>query len=70
MLRYFVYGKYIDEPLMMPNVLDCDERIKDIDLYFVHDAIYSCRPLVNEDGAIVERLRYNVYGNRHVWFIL
>ena len=66
LLRYFVYGNYIDEPVMMRNVIDSEERIKDVDLYFVHDALYNCRALVDEDGRVVERTRYDAYGNPQV----
>jgi len=69
MLRYFVYGNYIDEVLMMRNVKDSESLRKDLDLYFVHDGLFSCRALVDEDGVIVERARYDVYGQPEIWLI-
>ena len=70
MLCCFVYGNYIDEPVMMRNVLDDNEDIEDIDLYYVQDALYNCRALVKSGGMPVERVRYDAYGLPHVRFIV
>ena len=61
---FFVYGNYIDEVVMMRNVLDDDNRILG-DFYYVHDAQYNCRALV-VGGMARERVRYNAYGNPQV----
>jgi hypothetical protein len=46
-LRYFVYGNYIDEPLLMVDV----NASPDVDYYYMHDHLYS--PVA--DGTAAER---------------
>jgi RHS repeat-associated protein len=57
-LRYFVYGNYIDEPLLMVNVA----ANPDVDYYYVHDHLYSPVALLAADGTVAERYEYNAYG--------
>jgi len=48
--RYFVYGNYIDEPLLMVNVA----ANPDVDYYYVHDHLYSPVALLASDGTMAE----------------
>jgi RHS repeat-associated protein len=53
--REYVFGSYIDEPLMM---LTAGARY-----YYHSDRLYSVQALTNAAGQIVERYRYDAYGN-------
>ena len=46
LLRYFVYGNYLDEVVMMRNVQDDDAYVDDKDFYFVHNHLFSPVALV------------------------
>ena len=64
--RYFVYGNFVDEAVMVRNVDSGEADIDGVDLYYVHDHLYSTRALLDEDGFIVERTTYDVYGNAKI----
>ncbi len=56
--RYYVWGNYIDELLMMNN-----DAGDDSDYNVCHDQLYSAHGLLSKaDGAIVERYDYDAYG--------
>ncbi len=55
--RYYVYGNYIDEPLVMSDGTD--------DYYYAQDHLYSTVALigyVDTAWTVVERYEYNAYG--------
>jgi len=52
--RYFVFGNYIDEVLLMHR--DTADR------YYLHDHLYSPVALLDDTGAVVERYEYDAYG--------
>jgi RHS repeat-associated protein len=52
--RYFVFGNYIDEVLVMNNDA--------ADLYYAHDHLYSPVALFAAIGSVVERYEYDAYG--------
>ena len=58
LLRKFVYGTGIDEPLVMETA---GKR------YFYHaDGLGSIRELSGTDGAVAERYEYDVFGKLHI----
>ncbi len=57
-VRYYVFGSYIDEVLMMHDGTG--------DLYYAHDHLYSPVALLAANGAVVERCEYDVYGKVHI----
>lgn len=56
-LRNFIYGNYIDEPLVMDDGTD---------YYYVHDHLYSTAALLDESGNIVEHYEYDAYGTTNI----
>jgi len=54
--RYYVYGNYIDEPLVMHRESDSE------DYYYAHDHLYSVVALIDDGGNVVERYEYDAYG--------
>ena len=52
--RYYMYGNYIDEALVMNDGTD--------DFYYAHDHLYSVVALLEADGDVVERYEYDAYG--------
>jgi len=54
--RYYVYGNYIDEPLIMHRESDSE------DYYYAQDHLYSVAALINDGGSVVERYEYDAYG--------
>ena len=52
--RYFVFGNYIDETLMMHAAAG--------DLYYAHDHLYSPVALFAANGTVAERYEYDAYG--------
>jgi len=56
--RYYVYGNYIDEPLVMNDGTD--------DYYYAHDHLYSTVALIDDGGDVVERYEYDAYGTVHI----
>jgi RHS repeat-associated protein len=67
--RWFVYGNYIDEPLMMYakclDSIDAGGELKRR-YYYIHDALYNVRALVSTYG-IEEESTYDVYGRPITW---
>ena len=59
--RYFVYGNFIDELLMMH---DCSA---DEDYYACQDHLYSNVALVGRNGTVVERYEYDAYGKPTIY---
>jgi RHS repeat-associated protein len=56
--RYFVFGNTIDEVLVMHDGTG--------DLYYGHDHLYSPVALFTNNGTVVERYEYDVYGKVHI----
>ena len=59
--RYFAYGNYIDEVLVM-----CKSTNLLYAKYYVHDHLYSPAALVNAFGNVSERYEYDAYGNCYI----
>ncbi len=60
--RYYVYGNYIDEPLVMNDGTD--------DYYYVQDHLYSTVALigyVDPAWVVVERYEYDAYGTATIF---
>ena len=55
--RYFLYGNYIDEVLMIHRLTGTPA-----DYYYAHDHLYSPVALFDDDGNVVERYEYDAYG--------
>ena len=53
--REYVYGNYLDETLIFTDSGDND-------YYYVHDHLFSPVALLDEDGVVLERYEYDVYG--------
>jgi RHS repeat-associated protein len=58
LVRNFVYGNYIDEPLVMND--------GDNDYYYANDHLYSTAALLDDTGEVVERYEYDAYGTTHI----
>jgi RHS repeat-associated protein len=59
--RYYVWGNYIDEALMMRKLTGTAA-----DYYYGHDHLYSDCVLFNgSDGTIAERYEYDAYGKMY-----
>lgn len=57
LLRKFIYGPGIDEPVCMIDVADSNA------VYYYHfDGLGSVAALSNTDGEVVERYSYDVFG--------
>ncbi len=56
--RYYVFGNYIDEVLVMHDGTD--------DLYYAHDHLYSPVALFADNGTVAERYEYDAYGEVQV----
>jgi len=59
--RYFIYGNYIDEPLIMHRESDSE------DYYYAHDHLYSVVALLEADGDVTERYEYDAYGKATIY---
>ena len=58
LMKKYVYGEYIDEPVMMVNVSGTTET-----KYYYHaNSLYSVGALTNQAGGVVERYSYTAYG--------
>ena len=57
--RYFVFGNYIDETLVM-HVIPAQAGTQD--LYYAHDHLYSPVALFAANGTVAERYEYDAYG--------
>ncbi|KPK72405.1 MAG: hypothetical protein AMJ79_15725, partial [Phycisphaerae bacterium SM23_30] len=55
--RWFIYGNYIDEVLVMVA-----EGTPDKYYYYAHDHLFSTVALMEDDGDVVERYEYDAYG--------
>ena len=65
--RQFVYGNYIDEPLVM-NVngdanSSCLDAGTDPAYYYLQNTLYSVYALTDASGVVVEAYSYDPYGN-------
>ena len=58
--RYFVFGNYIDETLVM-HVIPAQAGTQD--LYYAHDHLYSPVALFAANGTVAERYEYDAYGS-------
>ncbi len=65
-VRYFIYGNYIDEVLLMRD-LDSSNGIPDGDYYYGHDHLYSVVVLFDGSGSVAERYEYDAYGKARVF---
>jgi len=61
--RKFVYGPGIDEPIMMIAV----DGETETDYYYHYDGLGSVSALSDEDGNIIEKYRYDVYGAPRIY---
>ena len=63
--RYFAFGNYIDEVLVMADV-DSANSVPNGDYYYGHDhlfsPLFSPAALFNAAGSVVERYEYDAYG--------
>jgi RHS repeat-associated protein len=57
--RYYVYGNYIDEVLVMKKVAAPNAG----DYYFAHDHLYSVVAVFDAGGNVKERVEYDAYGS-------
>ncbi len=64
-VRYFVYGNYIDEVLVMRDV-DSTNTVPDGDYFYGHDHLYSVVCLFGAAGNPAERYEYDAYGKVRV----
>jgi RHS repeat-associated protein len=60
--RYFVFGNYIDEVLLMKKF-----QSPTGDYYFGHDHLYSPAVLFDSSGEVKERYEYDAYGKANVY---
>lgn len=58
--RWFIYGNFIDEPLVM---IDSD----DDQHYYTHDHLFSTVALIDDQGNVIERYEYNAYGQPTIY---
>lgn len=58
--RYFVYGNYIDEVLVMRRFSDSE------DYFYGHDHLCSVVAIFDDAGAVQERVEYDAYGTAHI----
>jgi len=56
--RWFVYGNYIDEVLLMVDTTGQS----DVDYYYTSDHLYSPAALLDDTGDVLERYEYDAYG--------
>jgi RHS repeat-associated protein len=59
--RYFIYGNYIDEVLVMHRMSPS------ADYYYAHDHLYSPVGLYSQSGVLVEAYEYDVYGSVRIF---
>ena len=58
--RSYTYGNYLDETLILTDAADND-------YYYAHNHLYSPVALMEDDGDVVERYEYDVYGKCTVY---
>jgi len=56
--RWFVYGNYIDEVLLMVDTTGQS----DVDYYYTSDHLFSAAALLDDTGDVLERYEYDAYG--------
>ena len=56
--RWFIYGNYIDEVLLI--------KADSNDYYYAQDHLYSPAALINSSGSVVERYEYDAYGDCNI----
>jgi len=56
--RWFVYGNYIDEALLMVDTTGQS----DVDYYYTSDHLFSAAALLDDTGDVLERYEYDAYG--------
>jgi len=67
LVRKFIYGPGIDEPVCMIDVADdepvCMIDVADSNTYYYHyDGLGSVIALSDESGNVIEKYKYSVYG--------
>ncbi len=68
--QQYVFGNYIDEPLVMDRNLDGDSTATgpgDRRIFYNQDALYSVYALTDAAGKIVEGYMYDAYGRQTVY---
>jgi RHS repeat-associated protein len=71
-LRQYVYGRYIDEPLTLDDrsdgqtIADLNDGTGDDRLFYHCNTLYSTFALTDEAGSIVEGYQYDAYGRQTV----
>ncbi len=55
-LRNYIYGRKLDEVLVMTDVSASD------DYYYLNDHLNSPVAIADEDGVVLERYEYDAYG--------
>ena len=63
--RQFIYGAFINEPVVMQVDTNADGNCTDARYYCHQNTIYSVYALTDENGDIVERYDYDPYG-KHI----
>lgn len=56
--RQYVYGSYVDEPLMM--------RANGNKYYYATNRLYTVAAITNQTGQVVERYKYDAYGKQAI----
>ena len=56
--RLYVYGSYVDEPLMM--------KAGGQNYYYATNRLYSVAAISDQTGAVVERYKYDAYGKQGI----
>ena len=56
--RLYVYGSYVDEPLMM--------KAGGQNYYYATNRLYSVAAISDQSGAVVERYKYDAYGKQGI----
>ncbi|MGR3221351.1 MAG: RHS repeat-associated core domain-containing protein, partial [Candidatus Anammoxibacter sp.] len=70
LLRQYVYGVYIDEPLILNRNLDGDNIATGVDdqrLFYHQNTQHSVHALTDDNGNIAEGYQYDAYGRQIVY---
>jgi RHS repeat-associated protein len=73
LLQQYIYGAYIDEPLVLDRNLDADNNAigpSDQRLFFHQNALHSVFALTDRSGNTVESYQYDAYGRPAVFIPL
>ena len=68
--QQYVYGNYIDEPLVLDRNLDADDNAtgpSDQRLFYHQNTLYSVFALTDATGSVVEGYQYDAYGQQTVF---